>query len=220
VFHVIGEQKLKVYFFNYLERGKIELPFQLKMKNVNYIFDNSLNLKEILVVNEPAYVLTKDGFVEWKPPYVFVVFNNTTAKLHLVFPKYSYIDQSNFVPFYYRNKKMYIYYNYVDEIEPVCLSYICYDFPKNPIQLTKDNFKVIDATPLAPWRSEKSKTINIYENDEGLVFEAVEGEAHFLVNILLGQKLYNILYTFPGSKLVIGRGTCFLIRKDNLTICY
>ncbi len=197
MYYTVDENKAKLYLFNHLERGRIENFPELKLKNVKYVFDDNLQLKEIYAITEPAYVITDHGFVKWEPMYIgkktYIKFKKHENLVEWNDPTKRIIQELSAV------LTIYDKYLFVDAA-PTCINYICFEQPKTVFQLTKDNFEN-----------------NIQENHNKLIIN-FESTPDF-VNINVEDKRYSILFVFSDI-VVLPKGTCFLIQKDKVTACY
>ncbi len=140
-YHIIDEEKVKTIYFNQLTFGGIDNTNCIELKNIEYCFDENVDLAEIKIVDKSkkGYIMTKEGFMEWNPPYI--------ERLN---------GEKEFLSFS-KNERTPILY-YYSGITPVCLSYICVKKPKNVIQINAKDF----------WSSPDSI---IYENENKLIFD-------------------------------------------------
>jgi len=205
MYYLIDEQKIRAYYILKLELGEIVDQYKMQIKNVKYIFDENFHVKEIYAIDEPAYVITDHGLVKWDPPYmIFLIIDTNTRQFRYA---------KSFIDFVKWQKKCQISTNLLGswvtrmEAKPLCFSYVCYEYPENAIQLTKDNFVV---------NPNKAK---IYENKNNLIIKTPTNVSHSFIGINVDGKTYNISATFA-DKIVLKRGTCFFIDEKDIFACY
>ncbi len=196
MYYLVDEPTIKAYYFNRLSRGELYDPEYFYLKNVAYHFDQEFQMTKISVVDQtnPAYILTTNGFVEWKPPYRVTIFD-------LSYPL-SFVKPGNYDLFP-------IDYSYSGSASPICLSYVCWKMtPTNPIQLSKDDFKCYPET-------------KIEENENKLIFH-LNKPNRCVIGISLNEKAVDMIYIYnPAVKiLVLTKGTCFFVEEENKTVCY
>ncbi len=203
MYHLIDEQRVKIYYMNRLTRGELVDPFSFVYKNVKYkLRDDPVSIRQIEFVEKPAYVVTKDGLVEWEPSYI--VDGNEKEPLELSkhgvhLSKYRFM--TTYVSHYSIEKQVTFM---LPPERQVCSNYVCFEELKDPIQLTKKDFGVdVKST--------------MYENENELIVKTNSYKFTF------GAKIGNIWFTLlevDGHSLIFKKGSCFFIEELNRYACY
>ncbi len=212
MYHIIDEQKVKAHLFNKIVRGKTKNTEYLDLKNIRYFFDENLELEGISLLDkrENAYVLTTDGFVQFRPSYVIAIPDLFDFKDQLANP--NHIRKGKFKAEKYKDYPL----NLIDPCFSICSDYICFEYPTYAKQLTEDMIVIESIYP----KPKVEQNAKVYSTEEEWIFDFRNANMPVFLGVNTEKKLYRLCYVSKVVyKMIIKRGVCWMFDGSGETIC-